>query len=259
MSKGNNRIALLDEIRGFCVLCMIFYHSFIFMYEQFGISFGYDAYSFFLPVQPFFSCAFMFICGISCRLSHNNVVRGLKLLVMALALSFITIQILPNLGFVNTEIYFGILHFLSLSILIFAALERFISKIPAFIGVILCAALLYLFRDWNNGILSIWNGISYAYPESLHEIPWLFPIGIKPYGFFSADYFPLIPYLFVFLAGTYLGVYVRDGKVPGFAYPIHAKPLYWLGTHALIVYIVHLPIVFVLLSFYQWVTGIIAS
>lgn len=253
MEIKRNRIALLDEVRGFCVLCMIFYHAFIFMYEQFGIAFGYDAYKFFEPVQPFFSCAFMFICGISCRLSHNNVKRGVKLLFFALALSFITIEILPDLGFVNTEISFGILHFLSLSILIFAALERPLTRLPVPIGAALCLFLFYIFRFWtSDGIIALWDNMVWAYPDAWHETEWLFPIGIKPYGFFSADYFPLIPYLFVFLLGTYVGIYVRAGHVPDFAYPMHSKPLYFLGTNALVVYIVHLPIVFVILSFYEW-------
>ena len=257
MKIKSNRIALLDEIRGFCILCMIFYHSFIFMYEQFVIAFGYEAYSFFKPVQPFFSCAFIFICGICCRFSHSNLKRGLKLLFLALALQFISIIILPDLGFVDTEIYFGILHFLSISILLFALLEKPLSKVPTIIGIILSLFLLYLFRDWTNGLISLWDNISYSYPESLHEIQWLYPIGIKPYGFFSADYFPLIPYIFVFLCGTYFGVYLRDGHVWDFAYDIHIKPLYFLGTHALIVYIVHLPIVFIILSFYTWITEVL--
>lgn len=245
----------MDEIRGFCVLCMIFYHSFIFMYEQFGMAIGYEAFTFFLPVQPFFSCAFMFICGISCRLSRNNVKRGIKLLFLALALSFVTIEILPELGFVNTEIYFGILHFLSISILIYSALEKVFDKIPPFFGCAVCLFLFYVFRYWDDGIIALWGDISYAYPDSLHEIEWLFPIGIKPYGFFSADYFPLIPYLFVFLFGSFIGVYVRAGHVPSFAYPVHVKPLYYLGTNALWIYIIHLPVVFVILSFYEWIVN----
>jgi len=260
MEIKQGRIALLDEIRGFCVLCMIFYHSFIFMYEQFDISFGYDAYTFFGPVQPFFSCAFLFICGICCNFSHSNLKRGLKLLVLALALSFITIIVLPKLGFVDTSISFGVLHFLSISILIYALLDKpLISKVPGFVGIIVCLFLFYIFRFWlSDGEINITNDLSIAYPNEWRNIPWLFPIGIRGPGYFSADYFPLIPYIFVFFLGSSLGKYMVKGYVPSFAYPIHVKPLYWLGTNALLVYIVHLPIVFIILSFYQWVIGLFA-
>lgn len=258
MKTAKNRIALLDEIRGFCVLCMIFYHSFIFMYEQFGITFGYEAYTFFLPVQPFFSCMFIFICGICCNFSHSNLKRGLKLVPLALALSFVTIVVLPKLGFVNTEISFGILHFLSIAILLYALLARPLSKVPPLLGIVMCIALMYLFRLWESeGVISVYGDIAYAYPKELHNVSWLFPFGIQGAGYFSADYFPLIPYLFVFFFGTFVGVLIKNGKVPEFAYPVRIKPLYWLGTNSLLVYIVHLPIVYVLLMFYEWIISVV--
>ena len=259
MGKRSGRIALLDEIRGFCVLCMIFYHSFIFMYEQFNISFGYDAYTFFGPVQPFVSCAFLFICGICCNFSHSNLKRGLKLLAFALILSFISIIVLPKLGFVDTEIYFGVLHFLSISILIYSLFEKYIAKIPGFVGIIICLFLFYIFRFWlSDGQITLTEDLSVSYPTEWNDIKWLFPFGIRGPGFFSADYFPLIPYIFIFFLGSSLGKYMAKGYVPDFAYPVHIKPLYWLGTNALLVYIVHLPIVFVILSFYQWIIGFIS-
>ncbi len=256
MSAAKNRVALLDEFRGFCVLCMIFYHSFIFMYNQYGISFGYRAYSFFTPVQPFFSCAFMWVCGICCRLSHSNLKRGLKLLVLALLLNFVSIVVLPKLGFVETEIWFGILDFLSLCILLFALLEKPVSRINPIVGSIVCVLLMWIFRNWlSEGTLSLFGSIAYTLPEKVHEIEWLFPFGITSRGFFSADYFPLIPYMFVFFWGTFLGEYVRDGKIPRFMYPVRVPFLDWLGTHALLVYILHLPVIYVLLELYQWIVS----
>ncbi len=256
MSVRKNRVALLDEFRGFCVLCMIFYHSFIFMYDQYGISFGYEAYSFFSPVQPFFSCAFMWVCGICCRLSHNNLKRGLVLLVLSLLLNFASIVVLPKLGFVETEIWFGILNFLSICILMFVLLEKPISKINPVIGSIICILLMWIFRDWiSSGTVSLFGDISYTLPGEVYENEWLFPLGITARGFYSADYFPLIPYMFVFFWGTFLGEYVRDGRIPDFMYPVRVPFLDWLGTHALIIYIVHLPIVYVILELYQWIVS----
>ena len=124
MNDSSKRIALLDELRGFCVLCMIFYHAFIFMYEQYDIRFGYDAYTFFLPVQPYVSCMFIFICGICCNLSHSNLKRGLKLAVFALALNFVSIVVLPKMGFAGTEIWWGILDFFTVAILSYVLFEK---------------------------------------------------------------------------------------------------------------------------------------
>ena len=260
MSDNRKRIALLDEIRGICVLCMIFYHSFIFMYEQYGIEFGNDAFNFFLPVQPFFSCMFIFICGICCRLSHSNVKRGLKLLVFAVALNFVSIIVLPKLGFENTEIWWGILDFFTVCILGFALLEKPLTKIPVIIGILLCGVFLWLFHDWvETSSIIIWKDIKYTLPISVHEIQWLFPIGIVPFNFYSADYFPLIPYGFVFLMGTYFGIPIRDGKLPDFAYPVHSKLFDFLGRNCFLIYIIHLPIIYVILEFYTWIVGKIGA
>ncbi|NLL62631.1 MAG: DUF1624 domain-containing protein [Ruminococcaceae bacterium] len=256
MSNSRRRIALLDELRGFLVLCMIFYHAFIFMYEQYDIVFGYKAYNFFLPVQPHFSCMFIFICGICCNLSHNNLKRGLKILIIALALNFITIIILPKLSFVNTAIYFGILNFFSISLILYALLEKFLTKIPPFVGILLSLFFFWLFRFWrSSGTISLWKDISYTVPDSAYEIKWLFPLGIQSPEFFSADYFPLIPFIFIFFLGAFFGVWIKKGCLPSFAYQEHSKFLSWLGQNCLIVFLIHLPILYVILEFYTWVVS----
>ena len=115
---------------------------------------------------------------------------------------------------------------------------------------------MWIFRDWiSSGTVSLFGDISYTLPGEVYENEWLFPLGITARGFYSADYFPLIPYMFVFFWGTFLGEYVRDGRIPDFMYPVRVPLLDWLGTHALIVYIVHLPIVYVILELYQWIVS----
>ena len=116
--KKQNRIGLMDDLRGFCVLCMIFYHGFLLAFSSFGVVAGGQAYDFFRPVQPFFAGTFILLCGISCRLSHSNRDRGLKLLAVALAINLITILGLPRLkplgfDFSGSEIWFGILDLLA--------------------------------------------------------------------------------------------------------------------------------------------------
>jgi len=255
MTIQSNRIAVLDEIRGFCVLCMIFYHAFIFMYEQYDIQFGYDAYTFFLPVQPYVSCMFIFICGVCCRLSHSNLKRGLKLAVFALALNFISIILLPNMGFTGTEIWWGVLDFFMVCILLFAVLEKpVISKIPAWLGLLICVGLFWIFRYWETeGKIALTDTIFWQLPKEAYEIKWLFPLGIQYEGFYSADYFPLIPYSFVFGMGTSVGVWVKNGKLPSFMYPVHSRTLVWLGQKCFIIYLIELPILFIIFEFINWI------
>ena len=79
------RIHTMDELRGLAVLCMIFYHAFYTMAFLFGIPLGRTLLYFFMPAEPYFAGLFILISGISCQLSHSNLIRGAKLLLVAAA------------------------------------------------------------------------------------------------------------------------------------------------------------------------------
>lgn len=244
MASTKKRIALMDELRGFCVLCMIFYHSFITLGDFFGFQWATDAYEFFMPAQPYFAGTFIVLCGVSSRLSHSNTKRGLLLLLIALAISFITIEIMPSLGFSYCEIYFGILHLLSVSILFFALCHKALDKIPAAIGGILSLILAFVFRGVQDGFFGLVGDLTVSFPDSFYETNFLFPLGFLNTAFFSADYFPILPWLFVFLFGAYLGVYITKNSLPSFMYTSRIKFLDFLGKHALIIFILHQPVIF---------------
>jgi len=255
------RIALLDEIRGFCVFCMIFYHAFAFAGDAFSSSLGTTLYRFFAPAEPWYAGVFILICGISCRLSRSNWKRGGKLLLIAILITIITAFGLPRIGLSGMPIWFGILHMLAISILLFALLRKPLTKIPPMVGIVIFAILLLLFRNWCNrtsnlgGEFGLWGPLVWHMPDSWHQAFFLFPLGIKHIHFYSADYFPLIPYIFLFLIGTYLGVYVEEGRVPEWAYPERIKPFDWLGRHALLIYVIHMPVIFLILLLINFIGG----
>ena len=119
--EKKQRLILLDELRGFAVCCMVFYHGFYSLASIFGLSIGRDLLYFFMPAEPWFAGLFILISGICCNFSHSNAVRGAKLLLVGLAVTLVTCLILPQ-----ERIIFGILHFLSL-----VAMELFPACIAA--------------------------------------------------------------------------------------------------------------------------------
>ena len=154
-AASTNRIGLMDDLRGFCVFCMIFYHGFLLAFQSFGIVAGGQAYDFFRPVQPIFAGIFILLCGISCRLSHSNWERGLKLFGVALAINLITILGLPQLerfgfDFSGTEIWFGILNLLSVSILFFALAHKVLDWLPPAAGAYLMLVFWYVTRFFHR-------------------------------------------------------------------------------------------------------------
>ena len=72
-----NRIHILDELRGLCVVLMVVYHALYTLAASFLSPLALKLYTFFYPAEPFFAGVFIVLCGVSCRLSRNNVLRGL--------------------------------------------------------------------------------------------------------------------------------------------------------------------------------------
>ena len=75
-------------------------------------------------IRDFGAGTFIFLAGISSRLSHNNYIRALKTLICALILSIVTYFYMPD-----EFIFMGVLHFMGVMMLMYALFGRFLEKI----------------------------------------------------------------------------------------------------------------------------------
>jgi uncharacterized membrane protein len=75
---------------------------------------------------------------------------------------------------------------------------------------------------------------------------WLWPIGITYEGFYSADYFPIFPWIFVFLLGTWLGKLVVERRLPETVYTVSPPFFPSVGRHAFLIYLLHQPVLYAL-------------
>ncbi len=241
---NNKRIYFIDEMRGLAVFCMVFYHAFYAFSSLFGFDWAQKLFDFFTPAQPLFAGIFIFICGISCTFSKNNLKRGIILLGIALGFTLVTAVVMPAMGFVNCEIYFGILHFLSASILIYALLSRPVYKTSPMIGLVFCAVLYAFTSGISKGELSYGELVCFRLPEILYEYNYLVPFGIYSDSFVSADYFPLLPNIFIFFAGVFSGSYLSQKGYPQWCREEKMPFFGFLGLNALPIYVVHLPLVY---------------
>ena len=69
-------------------------------------------------------------------------------------------------------------------------------------------------------------------------------LGFTAPGFYSADYFPLFPWLFLFLVGTALGGWClehRESKILTASLP---GALTWPGRYSLLIYVLHQPVLY---------------
>lgn len=239
--RSSRRIHFLDEVRGFAVLCMVFYHAFFSMAMLFDIPAGSALLQFFRPAEPYFAGLFIGISGIAAMLTRSNLKRGLKLLFVALAFNVVT-YLLEYVG-MHIRIRFGILNLLAICMVLAAPLARVIKRVPPLVTVAVSVALFVLTCHITDGWIGF-RSLRYELPQSLQSLDFLFPLGIPGPGFYSADYFPLLPWMFAFFAGMGLGVWAQRGKFPAFMYNQHIRPLSFVGRHSLVIYVLHQPVIY---------------
>lgn len=238
------RIYFIDELRGLAVMCMVIYHALYILSSMFGYEWATKLFLFFTPAQPFFAGLFIFICGISCSLSKSNLKRGLKILAAAAVVTLFTAVIMPLFGFVECEIYFGILHLLSVCVLICALLKKPLEKASPFAGILVCAVMYPLMSGISSGSLGYGELITLKIPDTLYQTDLLAPLGIYSPDFFSADYFPIFPDIFIFFAGVFAGMHFKKSGFPEWAYPQRIRFFGFLGRNALWIYIAHMPLIY---------------
>ncbi len=246
-THSSRRVHFLDELRGLCVILMVFYHAFYAVGYIFGAEIGRLLFTFFMPAEPFFAGLFVFICGICCNFSHSNLKRGLLLAAVAAALSAalygsVRAGVLDN----SSYIWFGVLHCLAVCILLYTLFYPTVRFIPPWLGLLLCAALFvccYHIPPDEGGYFGIRSLFTVAVPHGELNNPWLYALGLCPVSP-TADYFPLLPWFFCFLGGCYVGSWRH--RFPRWMSRRHVPALSRIGTWSLWIYLVHQPVIYAL-------------
>lgn len=238
--KSKPRIHLLDELRGFAIFCMVFYHAFYSIGYFFHWDWGLTLLNFFSPAEPYFAGLFILISGISSNLSHSNIERGSKLFFIAYLVTVVTYFAVGQ----DAIIHFGILHMLSVCMMLYGILTKVCKLIPMWVGFVFNAILFTLTISVVHGTIGIPFVWSMRLPSEWYMTDFLYPLGMPYPGFVSSDYFPLLPWLFLFFAGCFFGRLAVQKKFPKFTYKFHVPFFSLIGRHALLIYLLHQPVIF---------------
>ena len=256
------RIVLIDELRGLCVLAMVAFHCFFVLGSQFGAAWGMRAYEFFLPAQPAFAAMFILISGFCARLSRDVKMRGIMLTVVAAGITLATVLLLPWLGFSGMTVWFGIIHLLAASKFLFGLkpVKWICDRIPAIVGLALCLAAFFFTSPVSQGYLGMF-GFHWDLSEKLYQTNALAFLGFASPAFRAFDHFPLLPWFFIYMFGTFMGKLLRNEKsldseygrerLPDFCYDIHSRFLNFLGRSSLAIYLLHVPVFYGVVYFFQ--------
>lgn len=235
MANEKRRIELLDELRGFAILAMIVHHLFLDIGDVLSVDWGYTVFDKLCVIQPIFWSIFIIISGICSRLSRNTVKRGAIVLCAGAIVSLVTAFIMPKIMHIyGAEIYFGILSCLGVCMIITGLLMPVIEKINATAGMVATAIVFLALYGFSDGTILF----------GLVDIPtvrtnWFMPFGLYNAQFHSADYFAIIPWIFMFLFGAFLGKNAKAGAFPAWTYKKRSKLCAFVGRNSLWFYLGH--------------------
>jgi len=173
----------------------------------------------------------LFIClsGVSSRFSKGNIERGSIVMVFAVLITYVT----HNMGM---PIYFGILHLLGTFMIFYGITHKLWDKIPR-----KAAPFIYIAMTAAGAA-----AIKYFSPVS--DLPVLRDIlsvtGWRQQGFINYDYQTILPWIFVFLFGTWAGQYIREDKFPKWFYEMKCPFFPAVGRNALLIYVLHQPLLY---------------
>ncbi len=247
--KPKPRMHTIDELRGVALFCMIFYHAFYTIGYFFHLEWGSWLMNFFAPAEPYFAGLFIVISGLACNLSHSNLERGVKLAMIAGAVTIVTYFVLGQAEMIQ----FGILHMLSVCMMLYGIINKYLKLIPPWIGIVFNAVLFALTISVPLHIFGLPPLFSVTIPDSWYSTHFLFMFGFPHDTFTSSDYFPLIPWAFLFFAGTYLGRIGILHKFPKFLFKKRIPFFAFMGRHSLLIYLAHQPVIFALCYGLYWI------
>lgn len=227
--SSQHRYPEIDLLRTAAILGMIVYHTAYDLSEFYGWEMDPMSTGWWIFARST-AILFLLVSGASntianARTEHvwrRTILRSGQILAAALCVTAATY-------FIDADTYvrFGILHCIAVSVFLLPLFRKL--------------------REWNLilglGAIILGNRIL----GTTTDTSLLLPLGLMPPDFTSLDYFPLLPWLGVVLIGSAIAdmVYIRKGFS---GIPFTILGLSFFNRHALIVYLVHQPIILLILA-----------
>ncbi|WMJ84618.1 heparan-alpha-glucosaminide N-acetyltransferase [Oscillospiraceae bacterium LTW-04] len=240
--KRSARYALLDALRGFSLLSMIAYHATYDLVAIYGVRlpwyFDTPGYLW----QQSICWGFILLSGISWHFGRSPLKKGLVISTCGLLITLTTAIFMPS-----QLIIMGILSFIGAATLLMIPVSRLTKNVDPRLAAAISAVLFFLFRNVSRGSLGFERLILMQIPERLYTLPGGFVLGFPPAGFYSSDYFALIPWFFLFSFGHFLWRFIKPNSSVQAALRFDLPPLSILGRKSLIIYLLHQPLIMLVL------------
>lgn len=247
--NNSNRIGFIDAYRGLTLISMMLFHL---MWDL--ASFGIGNAAAILESRGAFiwqqsiCISFILISGFCVQFGRNRIKRSLMVLAGGVVITIVTCLLLYE----DRDI-FGVLWLLGTAGLLIIPIERIhkwtmdihckkshaVRIIYGMSGMIIALALFIVFREVNHGYLGYGEHVLLELPQGLYRGYFMTFLGFKDPNFFSTDYFSILPWFFLYLAGFYLGTLVNLKKAPRLLKDFRLPLVNILGRYSFWVYMVH--------------------
>ena len=238
MPTREGRYDLIDTIRGIAIISMVIFH---FCYDVFMV-YGRDPSWYSRPAvhiwQQSVCWTFILVSGFVWSWGRSgNLKRGIMLNVWGLVISGVTVLAMPA-----EAVWFGILNCIGCAVLLMIPMEPVLRRIPAVIGLVAAFALFVVFKDVQLGYLGVPGVFRLDLPDWLYDCRVLTPFGFPFPGFRSSDYFPILPWLFLYIGGYFLNRIAMAVRPLQSVTRHGLAPLSAVGRYSIWIYLIHQPV-----------------
>lgn len=238
------RYHLLDGIRGMVLVSMMAYHCSWNLVYLYGIKWPWYHSTGAYIWQQSICWTFIVMSGFCWSMGRAHLKRGLLVFCGGLLVTAVTIALMPQ-----NRVVFGVLTCIGSCMLLLIPAEKMLVKIPPEAGALVSVLLFVLTRNINHGFWGFESQKLAPFPGDLYRNLFTAYLGMPPVNFFSTDYFSLVPWIFLFVTGYFLYHLMKkmsllDRKV----FSRHVPVFDWLGKRSLLVYLLHQPVLYLLLE-----------
>ncbi len=221
----------IDKFRGFTIVSMVLFHLMYNINYYWQVSW-YDGTLINKIWQLSIATSFFTISGLTSNFLNpsKNIKRGIITSLIGFAISLVTYLFAPE-----QLIIWGVLNGLGACMIITGLLQKYIK-----INDKLFFVFFLLFIITYN----VPRGSLYGIFKNLYDKN-LFVLGFPGETFTSSDYFPIIPWIFIFVGGYLLGNFV---KIKDKSSKSNDSLLAKIGRHSMEIYLAHQIILYPLVT-----------
>ena len=236
------RISGYDIIRGVAVASMVRFHWCYDLTALRGIDLPWFSGFFEDAWRASIAWTFLLLAGRMHALSRNDLSRAARYLLVAGGIYIVT-----TIVAVDIPISFGIIFCMGASTLIFWLLRRTGLRFEHWGWAVGFAIAFALTSRVPSGTLGL-GPLSTAVPRGIYECGLFDWLGFPSPAFASGDYYPLIPFAFMYGIGVVWGYASSADSHPAWFLNLRARPIEFIGRHSLLIYVLHQPVLLALLA-----------